>query len=132
MLLLRLTNRGKKMKPFNLEDVKAGKKVVTRDGRDAEILKYDFRTGNHSILAVLDNDGGSQTVQNYTKDGCYYDNDTDTSYDLFMASTMKSGWINIYKDMGKNITGVAIYTSEQAAVENAFPIIATIKIEWEE
>ena len=99
------------MKKFNLEDAKAGKKVVTRDGRAVEILKYDFRTGNHPILAVLDNDGKSQTVQNYTIDGCYYDNDTDSSYDLFMASTMISGWINIYQDMGKIITGVARLSS---------------------
>ena len=32
----------KNLKPFNLESAKAGKAVITRDGRDVKIIDFEF------------------------------------------------------------------------------------------
>lgn len=39
------------MKPFNLEEAKAGKPVCTRDGRKVNILRFDLNNP-YPIIAV--------------------------------------------------------------------------------
>lgn len=41
------------MKPFNLEEAKAGKPVCTRDGRRVEILSFENPNANYPILAKV-------------------------------------------------------------------------------
>ena len=44
-----------KTKPFNIEEAKAGAKVVTRDGRNVRILCFDCKAGNEPIIAEIEN-----------------------------------------------------------------------------
>ncbi len=41
------------MKPFNLEEAKAGKPVCTRDGRRVEIISFENPSDNYPILAKV-------------------------------------------------------------------------------
>lgn len=43
------------MKPFNLEQAKQGKPVVTRDGRPVRILAFD-RKGCYPIIGLISRD----------------------------------------------------------------------------
>lgn len=122
------------MKPFNLELAKAGYPVCTRDGRDARIICFD-RSGKdfYPIVALVKIDG-VEAIRLYTSNGCYHKNDF-CELDLFMKSTKKEGWINIYKNSYGEYRGHNIYSSENNAIAGVNPNdrhIATIKIEWEE
>lgn len=44
------------MKPFNLEEAKAGKPVCTRDDRRVEILSFDNPNNGYPILARVFSD----------------------------------------------------------------------------
>lgn len=41
------------MKPFNLEEAKAGKPVCTRDGYDARILCFDAKNPYYPVVALV-------------------------------------------------------------------------------
>ena len=74
------------MKPFNLEEAKAGKPVCMRDGRKVEILKFDLALDRYPLVAVVKRVNGSETVDQFTADGKYYaDDQTDSLSDLIMA-----------------------------------------------
>lgn len=121
------------MKPFDIERAKDGDKVVTRDGRDVEILKYDRIHPSQPIVALLD-EGGWQHVSLFTHCGRYLSPSTDHCNDLMMATKKKSitKWFNIDK------SGFAYsYFSENDAKQDALyfdcVIIAQpVPFEWEE
>jgi hypothetical protein len=55
MLLLRhiqVTKTNRIMKPFNLEEAKAGKPVCTRDGKRVEIISFENPNSVYPILAI--------------------------------------------------------------------------------
>lgn len=81
------------MKPFNLKDAKAGKPVVTRDGRPARIICWDRKKKDYPIIALI---GVEEDIASFTADGRYISCEQDPN-DLFMASEKKEGWMNIYK-----------------------------------
>lgn len=127
------------MKPFNLEEAKAGKPVVTRDGHKAEIIKWDFNSpsGYSLIVVVTKEDGKSQSVQTCTQDGRYFaTNASFSNSDLFMASEKKQGWVNLYKTQKyPAMLSEVVYASlEEAKKGKSWPelYITTAKIEWEE
>ena len=133
------------MKPFNLEEAKAGKKVCTRKGREAEIIKFDFNHMNkhvykdYKLLVILKHKDGYDEIYLYNEKG---ENILGDEYDLFMASEKKTGWANVMKGESGNIVVVGmIYPTEAEAESNidvlkqkfsVFEYIATAKIEWEE
>ena len=80
------------MKPFNLEEAKAGKPVCTRDGRDVRIICFDKRDAQYPIVALL-SEIGIEAVALYHQNGKTGNSDKD----LFMKPEKKTGWINIYK-----------------------------------
>ena len=45
----------KHLKPFNLEEAKAGKPICTRDGRKARIICYDKKGDSDPIIALIEN-----------------------------------------------------------------------------
>ena len=115
------------MKPFNLEQAKAGKPVQTRDGRKARIICFDMKGGEFPIVALVQT-GGEEGVFHYTLEGNYYRTST-TQSDLVMVPVKKTGWINIYPFN----CGEFIYNTKERAVQNAnCNVVDTIKIEWEE
>lgn len=73
------------MEQFNLDTwlKDKGRKVVTRDGRDVEIVKYNMKGTHFPVLYVISNEDGSQEPCECSKSGmCLFDN-TQSSTDLF-------------------------------------------------
>lgn len=119
----------KQLKPFNLEQALAGAPVITRDGmRVIRLIELPEAKPKSRLVAVFE-DGETAT---FHKGGRYYSM-RDSSLDLFMATTKKEGWINVYNVHSLDVTGKNIYPTEEAALANkVFDCITTIKIEWEE
>ncbi len=130
------------MKPFNLEEAKAGKPVCTRHGYKARILCFDMKS-DYPIVAIVDV-GGQELLIDCTLEGIYSIVDAPSDYDLFMAPEKRKGWINVYKSSSyKNgvITDAHIYENSVLAKKNACLdnnyinadyYIGTFPIEWEE
>lgn len=113
------------MRPFNLEEAKAGKPVCTRDGRDVRIICFDRKNIINCPIVALIPKSSYEDVRLYSLEGVGFDSDEK----LFMKSEKKTGWINIYKD---NIRGNHIFnTKEEALFNKDLNYIDTIKIEWE-
>lgn len=113
-----------KMKPFNLEEAKAGKPVCTRDGRKARIICFDLNNKNFPIVAIINCDTEENAYQ-YDIDGVC--DEHDNNLNLMMIPKKKEGWIIIHKE--------AIYdkeTAEKIAKETTADVIRIQKIEWEE
>ena len=127
------------MKPFNLEQAKAGAPVCTRDGQPARIVCYDMKGhSNYPILALVENPNGKrESTISYTPSG-HQSLYSDTGIDLMMASVKLEGWVNLYTcHSGATATDqCTLYQSEKEArsqiVEGFGVYVATVKIEWEE
>lgn len=57
------------MKPFNLEEAKAGAKVVTHDKRKVRILTFDAKGVFPIVALVLAKDRFSESAHTYTLSG---------------------------------------------------------------
>lgn len=83
------------MKPFNLEQAKAGKPVCTRDGKDARIICWDC-AGTEPIIALVkynfDEEDDSEIAFHYGINGNYDGHDSEDEDDLFMKSTTEKRW----------------------------------------
>lgn len=116
------------LKPFNLERVLAGDKVVTRDGEEVTELHF-FKTISHNypITAIIREEGYTFTVNGES----FVNKITDE--DLFMAPTKKTGWINIYNNMRGN-SYCSIYPKKEEAIKHCDwkHLADCIQIEWEE
>jgi len=78
------------MKPSNLEEVKDGKLVVTRDGIEVKQLTIFKVSSSIKIYGILDD-----SVNCWYENGKYNSN-TDSPYDLFMKTKTKTLWFNVY------------------------------------
>lgn len=129
------------MKPFNSEQAKAGAKVITRDGRPVRIVCYDAE-GYQSIVALIPRKGFGEVVAQYCSDGSCFVNGEQSKNDLMMASTKREGWVNLFRSSSCDTprVGSVVYDCEADALGEAAddatvfgtPVIATIRIEWEE
>lgn len=120
------------MKPFNLEEAKAGKPVVTREGKKVLEL-YHFKNSTidigQTIVAIIE---GDDSLKTYYPDGRFLSTHIGR-LDLFMAEETKLAWINVYlhPQVGE-LTISPTYYSESAAIEQGLKnphYIKTIKIE---
>ena len=126
------------MKPFNLEQAKAGAPVCTRNGQPARIVCYDFKGHkNYPILALIENMAGTESTVSYALNG-HHSLDSETGIDLMMVSVKREGWVNLYTYSG-GITATdqcTLYPSEKEARSQIRKVsgvyIATVKIEWED
>ena len=133
----------KSMKPFDLEQAKAGAPVITRNGRKARIICFDVKNDTYPMLALVTNSSGVEFPKTYTREGKYYATvnagavDAKSPYDLFMGPVKREGWVNLYQNAIAQ-SGVAVYTvyltEEQAKlnISKTGIFIATAKITWEE
>lgn len=126
------------MEPFNLEEYLKNptRPIVTRNGRSVRIICTN-RSHNYSVVALINN-GDSEDLLSYTKDGEVYTNLEDDC-DLFFApepKTKKVGWMNVCKygaDQHFSLAGGVIHpTREQASTERPDYVVDTIQIKWEE
>lgn len=84
------------MKPFNLEEAKAGKKVVTRDGREFIYAGYNPKVKPDRVIVGWV-DGNTSAVG---VDGHYLPDGRESNYDLFMATETNTVWIHVYHPFG--------------------------------
>ena len=129
-------------KPFNLRQALAGHPVCTRDLRRARILCYDRDDGytKDGIVALIKETDDSEYPRVYNSDGSLVGLSGETTKDdLVLATTKKSGWINIYKYQDESFveTGRCTYESKEKAKAHAMTdeedaYIDTVQIEWEE
>lgn len=118
------------LKPFNLEEAKAGKPVCTRDGRKARIICFDKKAGRPIVVLVEGGDGNGEYVI-FCDDGGYYNcKEMPDGSDLMMLPEKKEGWVNIY---ALN----TCYSSKEEAEANIDrdyedEYVRTVKIKWEE
>lgn len=121
------------MKPFDLEKAKAGKPVVTRDGRPVRIICWDRNKTDYPIVALV---GDKEVISSFTTNGSFSLGEQDPK-DLFMAIEKKKGWINIYKYVaGTGNRGGDVYPTKEEAIKSrgilSSDYITTIQVEWEE
>ena len=114
------------LKEFDLEAVKSGKPVCTRDGRKARIICFDVK-GDKPIIALIENEIDERPC-NYFANGRFYSNPNENNdADLMMLTEKRSGWVNVYKNQ--------IHDTPESAVEGhrgTTDYIKTIRVEWEE
>lgn len=130
---------GKNLKPFNLEAVKAGKPVCTRDGRKARIICFDSKNDPRRPIVALVEHNDNELLYEYTIEGkerFSHISTTGTS-DLMMLPEKKEGWVNLYRDEeSKRVyCGESIF-SEREKAEKHYEYndtkVATVSINWEE
>lgn len=121
------------MNPFDLEKALAGHPVVTRDGQKIVEI-HCFKNGNDPVAAILE---GNECLF-YKKNGRYLHYE-ETEYDLFMATTKKTYYQNLYRyDNGTYGTGCLYETREMAEKQSQdipsgiIKLVKTIEIEIEE
>lgn len=122
------------MKQFSLSEYlkNPSRKVVTRDGRPARVICTDAKGDYPVVGLILTNDENLECVETYNKDGKYLERQTDER-DLFFATEKKCGWINVYKEVSKNIRSAIFDTKEEATrFASREDYVDTIRIEWEE
>ena len=117
------------LKPFDLEAAKAGKPVCTRDGRKARIICFDKKDEDNMYpIVCLVQDGETESLGIFMKDGHSLVDVEETPSDLMMLPEKKEGWAVIFKD--------DLLRTEKEAQELAGNSISEVirieKIEWEE
>ena len=127
----------KSMKPFDLEQAKAGAPVITRDGRKARILSFDLCNRYYPMVAAFTDSDGDEGVDSLTNEGkCFADKDSPN--DLFMGPVKREGWVNIYRSAPGGAQDCypqpLIFNTREEAIAAAYPssLRATTRIEWEE
>ena len=104
------------MKQFNLEEYlkNPSRKVVTRKGIPVKIHCTNFAT-NKPVIAEVDGRGYSQS---FFKDGRFFEDNYDSSEDLFFAPKKQEGWINIFIDSNNSkYLGTHFFESKEEAEE---------------
>lgn len=125
------------LKPFNLEEAKAGKPVCTRDGRKVRIVCFDRIDARPILALVPSTNGKGESVFDYFVSGKRIANSLESDLDLMMLSEKKEGWVNIVRgNDGRSYMGRGIFQSKEEA-ENTIKafsdnLIDTVKICWEE
>ena len=127
------------LKPFDLEAAKAGKPVCTRDGRKARIICFDKKDEDNIYpIVCLVQDGETESLGIFMKDGHSLVGVEETPSDLMMLPEKHEGWVNVFNH-GNNDTYVGnfIFPTEELAKEalsrmDGVKYIATVKIQWEE
>ena len=123
------------LKPFNIDEARAGKPVCTRDGRKARIICFD-RTGKFPIVALVE---AKDRDDIYSYLNCGKDNESvEKEYDLMMLPEKKEGWVNVYHGLNgisERVCGDIVSKTKEEAIQyaqNEDSYITTVKIEWEE
>lgn len=73
------------MKPFDLEEAKAGKPVCTRDGRKVEIISFEYPIKGYPILAKVFFGKDDYEKFTFTESGTFFVADKESEADLMMV-----------------------------------------------
>lgn len=72
------------MKPFNLEEAKAGKPVCNRAGEDVRIVCFDRKSDFNTPIIALHTNDGAEDLFSHRIDGKYREGCLVSKFDLFM------------------------------------------------
>lgn len=101
------------MKPFNLEQALAGKKVITRDGQTVtELHLFKHEELDNPLTGIVDG-----AIYCWTTVGSYIGNGV-TNLDLFMKKEKKQYWKNVFFIHGNVIASNSSYPTETEALAN--------------
>lgn len=121
------------MKPFNLEEAKAGKPVCTRNGYPVKIITFERNSISFPIVGLIEY-GTQDTVSTFTKDGKHLLN-TSSGFDLKMVENepKEPEEITKYCSVLKSPDGTYQYvgvadTPEQARLPFARGFIGTTEV----
>lgn len=130
------------MKPFNLEEAKAGKPVCTLNGKEVKILDYDFYTHNyqdytklnHFMVVKIKRQTDDYIIDLYRLNGLANQDGSESERDLFMVTEKHEGW----GWASRNNTCVSMFAQIYETKEEALghkpdrgeSFLA--KVEWEE
>lgn len=125
--------------PFDIEKAINGRDVCTRDGRNVRILCFDAK-GDRPIVALIDQkDISDDYPYKYYSNGSFYDDDTISDMDLMIVQSVKTGWVNLYKNNSDNDNCIYnasnVYSSIEEArnhIINQDNYIDTVKLSWKE
>lgn len=112
------------MKPFNLEAAKAGAKLVTRDGREVSEFHH-FETDSSSLDCVVVVDGKSQWVRSSSG---RHSNITEATWDLFLAPTKRTVYLNMWRDSNGRFMSAAYDTEHKARINSDDPVHPWLKL----
>lgn len=124
------------MKPFNIDDAKAGKPVCTRDGRNVRIICFDAKCEYYPIVALVEKGNGKEYISSYCLNGQFHLQNED-ELDLFMKPEKheRFGWLS---RNNTTVTACAYtYNTKEEALSHKPGRYDTeefvlAKIEWEE
>lgn len=124
------------MKPFNLEEAKVGKPVVTGCNKPVRFLCFDRKHDKFPIVALVDMfNCGIEHVSFYTEEGRL---DNENSYQrnaqtLYMKTEKKTGWVLIRKNTREvRCAGIIFHDICDAERLGDPATEVVVKIEWEE
>lgn len=101
------------MKPFNLQEALAGKPICDRQGRPCKVLAYEpALEGAYKLVALC----ADNTLNTFTDAGRSY-HPVASDKDLFMVTTKKTVWLNIYPGAYE----ASVHATEEAAQFVAAP-----------
>lgn len=119
-----------RLKPFNLEDAKAGKPICTRDGREVRIICFN-KEGDFPIVALI-KEGNKEIVYPYKLNGCDSEDNIKSNYDLMMAPH-KITMYTVIRKGPKNVTYVTGGLYKTRSLAESFvgdDIIAVGEVNW--
>ena len=126
------------MKQFNLKEYlqNPSRKVITRDGRPAEIkcTNYVSTSPTFCVIAEIDVKNVKMSFLFRETDG-RFDRTRENDIDLFFASEKHEGWTPVYREpTGKIRFGYAYSTKKEAEEASKYDTryITITKVEWEE
>lgn len=127
------------MKPFNLEQAKAGKPVCTRDGREVRIICFDVKNEDFPIMALVYNSKDNFEFDcAYTKDGFCFIDRRKNDCNLMMKGEKKKGYVALFKpSIWSDSMAYAsdVYESHeklQSIVEDDDECLGIVEVEWED
>lgn len=89
------------LRPFNLEEAKAGKPVVTRDGRKVRLFCFDL-VGDDAVAGAVTIGEGKEDATSWTLEGRYISRLEEHARDLLMAPVEKTVWVNVYRNKNED------------------------------
>lgn len=122
------------MKPFNIEEAKAGKPVCTRTGHHVRILCYDADLyqggGCRTPIIALIRHRNVERIGWYSEDGKYL-GVCEHELDLFMKAEEITGFVNVELRDGVFCAMPTIYADiDTAKAQRRKQNVATISIKW--
>ena len=130
------------MKPFNLEEAKAGKPVCTRDGKEVKILDFDFYTPdyhdytkpNHFMVVKIKKRTDDEIIELYKLDGLKNHDGSESWEDLMMKPEKHEGFVWLTRNFTSVTACAFTYKTKEDALSHkpSSEGFVLAKIEWEE